>query len=555
MKIFSKLFFLSILILFSISCGKRLQSSGNQANAYLLADSIRQASTGNCAISINLESLYHGAIVKRAVNSGSSMSEGFGVVTTQTPNVFDLADYSAATGENIDPNDWTSISYNRKFDAFWTNGGVWNDEARNAVLKRSATYINSASVLGAFIVTAKAITNNNPTAVCGNATAYTPLFAAVDAFYNTFSSEEKTDMDSANGFQAVLNGPLTYAAIKSTIENGGGSCNTLIGNLNGQSTFGSAYLAGQARKNGAALLACTRIPRSGCSFAGLTTASLEDAKKFQAAVYEALQNNGDCRKPTDAFMINNANSFFRGLSEKDELKAAGITFKGGMKIKDVGPNDTLSQGSTTGFSGNILYAKKAYPLSSTLASVSANFVDAFPLKEGTTPYNDTTFSGGSNVNAKAVESCDTLGLAVNPVPNAGDSTRKKLTPPAEIVYALSVQGVAARTYSIINASLPDAVACNKSFRHKFQVPPSLNAKLPDLNTIAGDGNATGLTSACVYGKDQNTVNTVVGILGASTTPPNPLEGIAACPSTAKEGASTFANTGLNSITNSFPYKD
>jgi len=90
----------------------------------------------------------------------------------------------------------------------------------------------------------------------------------------------------------------------------------------------------------------------------------------------------------------------------------------------------------------------------------------------------------------------------------------------------------------------DEIACNRSFRKKFTVPAVLNEKLADLNTSFGDGGATTLASICVYGKNQTTVDTVKGILNYP-----------ACPTTAREGASTFANQGLNTITDKFPYKE
>ncbi len=549
MKVLSKISLLVLLIVSFVSCGKRMQTSSNPANAYILADSIRQASTGNCAISINLESLYHGNIVKTAI--------------TDT-KLFNYSNYNAATGETLANNtELLNLSYNRKFDAFWSNGGAWNEDTRKEALKKAASVVNAASVLGAAYVIAQGIPGG-PSVACS--VANTQYVAAVEAYYNTFTEAEKTVMNTI-GFSAATSPSSNYSSISIpnfTALQGAltTSCSTIASPSSpvDVTKLASAYLAGLSRKKGAALLACTRIPRSGCNFGSLTTASLEDAKKFQAAVYEALQNNGDCRKPTDSFMINNADKFFKGLSAKDELKAAGITFKGGMQIKDDGTK--LSEGSKDSFSdtsgNNILYAKKAYPLSSALASVSSSFLDAFPLKEGNTPYNDETFSGGSNVNAKPVESCDTLGLAMNPSPGAGDNLRKKLTPPAEIVYSLSVNGAAAASYaSIVSPFSPNAIACNKSFRKKFQVPPSLNEKLPDLDVPFGDGGATGLTSLCVYGRDATTVSTIKGILGTSTSSTNPaiIPGIDACPASAREGASTFANEGLNSITNSFPFKE
>jgi hypothetical protein len=531
-----KLLKFSLFILLSFvltSCGKRLDtSSSSPAKAYLLAQQINSAATGNCAISINLEALYHGNVVKRAITSGQASVD---------TDYFDLVDYNSVTQENIASGDWSTLSYNRKYDAFWK----WDETKRKTALKAGASIVNAASVLGAALVIANSL---GASTVCAPGSGNANYVATVEAYYNQFSNDEQTEMNAggSKGFNAASNGTIAnFNTLKLALQGGVVVCGTTLSTLSLNSVaLGQAYLAGLSRKNGAGLLACARIPRSSCNFGGLTTASLEKAKEFQAQVYEALQNNGDCRKPTDNFMKGNANSFFKGLSSKDKLKAAGIEFSGGMQLDDTGTK--LSEGSTSGFSGNILYASSAYPLSSALANINSSFADAFPLKEGTVAYSDDLFSGGSNVNTKTVDSCDTLGLATGPTITSPDSSRRKLTSPAEIAYSLSVQGSAAVTYASIVATpgAVDAVACNRSFRKKFTVPAVLNEKLADLSTSYGDGGATTLASICVYGKDQTTVNTVKGILSYP-----------ACPTTAREGASTFANQGLNSINNNFPYKE
>jgi len=524
-----KLLKFSLFILLSFvltSCGKRLDtSSSSPAKAYLLAQQINSAATGNCAISINLEALYHGSVVKTAITFGQASGD---------TDYFDLSDYNSVTNENIAGGDWSTLSYNRKYDAFWK----WDETKRKTALKTAASVVNAFSVFGAAYIIGNSV---GASTACGPGnTAYV---GKVEEYYNQFSSAEQTEMNtSGKGFDYVSPYP-NFTAFKTNLQMNP-NCQLFLNPSPLTTIIVSAYLAGLSRKNGAGLLACARIPRSSCNFEGLTTASLEKAKEFQAQVYEALQNNGDCRKPTDNFMKGNANRFFFGLSSKDKLKAAGIEFSGGMQLDDTGT--ILFEGSPSGFSGNILYASSAYPLSSALASINPSFADAFPLKEGTVAYSDDLFSGGSNVNTKTVDSCDTLGLATGPTITSPDSSRRKLTSPAEIAYSLSVQGSAAATYAIIvaNPGFVDAVACNRSFRKQFTVPAVLNEKLADLNTTSGDGGATTLASICVYGKDQTTVNTVKGILNYP-----------ACPTTAREGASTFANEGLNTITDTFPYKE
>jgi len=439
-----KLLKFSLFILLSFvltSCGKRLDtSSSSPAKAYLLAQQINSAATGNCAISINLEALYHGNVVKTAINSGQASVD---------TDYFDLSDYNSVTNENIASGDWSTLSYNRKYDAFWK----WDETKRKTALKTAASIVNAASVFGAAYIIG---TSLGASTACGSGNAN--YVAAVEAYFNQFSSAEQTEMNtSGKGFNSVVQGfpnPLNilfggitnFATFKTNLLQS--NCSVFLSiPSNSLATPISAYLAGLSRKNGAGLLACARIPRSSCNFGGLTTASLEKAKEFQAQVYEALQNNGDCRKPTDNFMKGKADSFFRGLSSKDKLKAAGIEFSGGMQLNDTGTK--LSEGDPKGFIGNNLYASSAYPLSSALASINPSLADAFPLKEGTVAYSDELFNGGSNVNTKTVDSCDTLGLATGPTITSPDSSRKKLTSPAEIAYSLSVQGSAAATYASI----------------------------------------------------------------------------------------------------------
>ncbi len=553
----------------TVNCHKSSDGNDGGAKILLMSQQVQSAATGACGISVNLDSLYQGSIVNRAVTGGQSK-------TTADADYFDKLDYDQAAGNatTTADADWTAatgvtsttINYNQRYDAFWTDKGTWTATTRKAALAAAKNYIDSTALLGLVLSSISSYGGGTPgvTALC--TTKNTEFLAAYDAFVTLLAN---TGTDTATGLAQL--GLSTAAALKTSLT-GAGTCVATMGaapwsttylvSTATQASLVSSYMNATASKNGAALLACSRIPRSSCSLSGVTTATLAAAKTSAAAAYDALQNNGDCRKPTSEFMGRRIlPNLISGLKNGDTISittagtiTGGTTLNWGTNFKSFEtavstPYVAVSATVSLPFS---LYASNMYPVSSALTNVSPTFAVAFPLATGTTAYDTTLYRSGSNINFKTIDSCDSIGLGVGKTPNA--ATKQNLTSPAEIVYALSPQNTAATWYAV-NAvaaidglSSNDAIACNSSMRKNFSVPAALNEKLGILNVTAGDGSTTSLISSCVYGKNSATVTTVATILGSS------IPQITACPTTASTAASAFGSTGLTSIdTSKFPY--
>lgn len=552
MKYISKIT-ISMALALVANCSKSSDGNDGGAKILLMSLQVQSAATGACGISVNLDSLYQGSIVNRAVTGGQSK-------TTADADYFDKLDYDQAVGAATATADadWTgatisstSINYNQRYDAFWTDKGTWTATTRKAALAAAKNYVDSAALLGFFLA--------NSTSSCSNTTTMGTL---IDTFLTTLNNT--SGIDAATGMTSASNGSFASStAFKTTVTSSPAACAATATALSGSAaSLGSAYMATVANRNGAALLACSRIPRSSCNLGNVATASLTAAKTSAAAAYDALQNNGDCRKPNSEFMGRRIlPNLISGLKNGDTISittagtiTGGTTLNWGTNLKsfETSINNPYQAVSATVNLPLSLYASNMYPVSSALTNVSPTFAVAFPLATGTTAYDTTLYRGGSNINFKTVDSCASIGLGVGKTPAA--ATKQDLTSPAEILYALSAQNTAATWYAanavsaIDGLSSNDAIACNSSMRKNFTVPTALNEKLPTLNVTAGDGSASSLISSCVYGKNTATVATVTTVLGTT------INGLAACPTSASTAASTFGSTGLTSIdTSKFPY--
>lgn len=547
----------------TVNCHKSSDGNDGGAKILLMSQQIQSAASGACGISVNLDSLYQGSIVSRAVTGGQSK-------TTADADYFDKLDYDQAAGNAAATADadWTAatgvtsttINYNQRYDAFWTDKGTWTATTRKAALAAAKNYVDSAALLG-FVLSSISSYGGGATGVTALCTTKnTEFLAAYDAFVAKLAN---TGTDTATGLAQLA---LTTTAALKTSLTGAGTCAATMAatpwstiylvSTATQTQLVSSYMSATASKNGAALLACSRIPRSSCNLSGVTTATLTAAKTSAGSAYDALQNNGDCRKPTSEFMGRRIlPTLISGLKNGDTISIStagtitgGTTLNWGTNLKTFETSvSTPYQSTTVPFS---LYASNMYPVSSALTNVSPTFSVAFPLATGTTAYDTTLYRGGSNINFQQIDSCATVGLGVGKTPNS--VTKQNLTSPAEIVYALSAQNTAATVYAANIAadggSAFDAIACNSSMRKNISIPAVLNEKLATLEVTSGDGSATSLISSCVYGSDTATVATVAGILSSS------IPQIGACPTTASTAASAFGSTGLTSInTSKFPY--
>ncbi|MDX1960756.1 MAG: hypothetical protein SFU98_19445 [Leptospiraceae bacterium] len=539
MKFLKTTILATLVVANMMTCSK--PSGGSAANIYLLANSIQSATKGNCAVSVNLESLYYGAIVQSAVSGGAA-------TTTQSATAFDYLDYNSVTGETLTPAEWAAIPYNKRYDAFFTTtlNATWTQAARNAVLASAKGSADAVAYLGlaASLCSSNAATPG--TTIAGALAGFRTESASVSGSLTAAEATAANTTLTAFGGTTTIEGAFTAAGCGAI----GGSLALSYAGAGGSSTAASAYVNRVAQKHGAALLACARIPRSSCSFAALTTANIAAAKSSVVAAFDALNNNSDCRKSSANLMNNALIAQTTGLKDKDTI--TGFATRGILTGGDtLYPNARTSQGSTSTPVGNQIYAERAYPISTALANISANFALAFPLSQGTTSYSTTTMTGGANVNTKIIDSCAAIGLGVGPSPAATAS--KFLTSPAEILYSLSTNNTAATFYSAVSGSVTDSIACNKSFRSKFNTSSAstlnlLGEKLATIDTTSGDGASSSLTSTCVYGGSAATNSTVAAAF--STV----IAGLNICPAAASVGASTFGNTGLNSISGTFPAK-
>lgn len=145
----------AVALLFTANC-KKDERPGDGETGVILAGLIKDMASGNCAISVNLDGLYYGAIVQRAVTLGSGL-------ITATDNLFDYTDYKEATGKDFGTDSatvlykWSTLPYNERYDAFFTDGGTWNVEKRNAALKMAKGVLDALSAVGAGVSACKVL--------------------------------------------------------------------------------------------------------------------------------------------------------------------------------------------------------------------------------------------------------------------------------------------------------------------------------------------------------------------------------------------------------------
>jgi len=516
------------------NCHKR-EIGGNQANGAILGQLVGGLGKGNCAISLNLNSLYAGAVYAAAINNSTT--------------TFTEAQYVAASGTTLAAQGFSSIStvpYNRKYDAFVNPASgqtTFTTTTRDASLATAKKNVDA----GAYLGVAAAVCSASPSAT--NAVIAAKLSAFRTGTSAILTTTEATDVNTVLTSAGIAGGTTTFEAgiTCTTMGTTFAAAYTAFG---GTTQTASLYMAKVASVKGGAILACSRIPKASCSLDGISTKTRSAAISSQAAIFETVMSTPDCRKPEAAFDSKFAKSLFKGLTNGAKVNLTSIS--GGIYTAD-GSNEGLLTAfaeSTTSF--NNILSEQAYPVSTALMAISSNFANAFPLATGTTAYNSTTWRGGSNVNFVSADSCEGLGLlpAVNPAPAA--ATAKYLTDAKEIAYAFSTNGQAASAYytymgtNSASTATNDGIACNRALRKKFSVPSVLGGgTLADLGTAYGDGGATGLVTTCVYGGDSTNRGTIVSLLSST------LSGIAECPTAAQTGSSLFGDTGVKSW-NTYP---
>ncbi len=596
---------LLIAILGLVNCSK-YETGGSSTNGYLVGTYIngliRTAVSGNCSISLNLGSLYAGAILQGAVANAINFTQ---------------ANYEAASGKTVVAQGYATyaqVPFNKKYNAFLGTTTTWTEALRNTAMASQKAQIDSAALIGAVALYTASGTSINATSQ-----------AAVSAFYASFSAAEKTAMVTATAgaltFATSALAITTVTALDTTVgtTSGSGLFGALAG-FGGASSVGSAYLSRASWRSGLGLLGCARIPRSSCTLAAVSTSSLAADIGGQTNVAETLLRTPECRKSTSTNTTPTRilTAAFSGLDKDTVVTSGGFNYQNAVLESDGIGSTALatvygaSEGGTTSAAfSQPLIASKAYPKSAALASLG--FSSAFPLASGSNAYTVTTGSavptsqtvqtdaaapatgstpwyGGSNINVTPVTSCEALGLgSVGPTPftsSVGSTTspvgtlpamttgtvdtggsraaRKDLSDVREILYAFSTQNSAASTYAALNGVaytnstggvLPvttigagtqgytDAVACNTALRKNLTISSVLGVgtTLPVIATASGDGSASTLLTACIYGGTSTTRTGAAGVLTTS------LLNITSCPTAATAGASTFGEFGLSSL--------
>ena len=419
---------LLIAILGLVNCSK-YETGGSSTNGYLVGTYIngliRTATTGNCALSVNLGSLYAGAIVQGAAGSATN---------------FPQAKYEAVTGSTITAQGYATyaaVPYNKKYDAFLTNSTVdatlWTDTLRGTAIANQKAAIDSLAYLG-----------YAATLCGGSAAATTPngatLGAAMTA-YRTASTTAGADNLSATESAAVaafINQAalsLTFAGVEAVFTGAGcGGLTTYAAvytGLGGVAQTMNIYGARLSYKSGLALMACARIPRSSCTTSALLTTTRDADIAGVVANYQTINATPECRKPSTALLASVLTTGTTGFPKGSATvgsTAGEPTFLGASTAIDLGGGRIYynnaaaggSEGSLTGLSSTGVLASKAYPKSGALLGIAASFTSAHPMNSGTTAYPTATdgtvkapsapFYGGSNINVANVTSCDALGF-------------------------------------------------------------------------------------------------------------------------------------------------
>lgn len=494
---------------------------------------------------------------------------------------------------------YASVPYNKKYDAFLTDAGAWTSTTRATAVAAQKASTDLAALTGSLFVPYMTLLGNG----VSNATALAAAKASIEGFYATYSDAEKTTMAKALGSAntiTTLNTLVTTATTAQMFNTGtagsavsgtgtfgsilcaagGGTSGAVIllnsftcasginaafgtippgsfgtATTGGLGAVGQAYLARLSYAKGSALMACARIPKSNCTVDALLTGSREADVTSLVGSYNTIAATQECRKPTNALLHRVLTNGLTGYPKETAVAIGNNSF---LNTSTVGG----SEGSTTGLTGNPILAAKAYPKSGALLTIASTFTSAHPMKSGSTAYpvdGATPFYGGSNLNVANVASCEAIGLGgVGTTPiQATDShdtinAKRKLTDVKEIVYAFSAGNTAATAYAgaigfVSGGTVNDAYACNSQMRKNTTIPAvlGLGTTLPVINTLAGDGGATSLVTACVYGGDSGSRTSVSALLAGT------LPGLTSCPAAAAAGATGFGATGLTTYP-SFP---
>jgi hypothetical protein len=500
MKLYSKIIstLALVLALSFANCGGK-GSGGSDANGLIIANFVgnlvRSAVSGNCVISLNLGSLYAGAILQGAANSATNFTEAEYLSTFSAPN-----NTLAAQGYTT----FANVPYNRKYDAYLRTGGTtWTEARRNTSLATQKGTVDIASLVGAaLLLTSSNATSGTHTTLFNGRTSTTDALAT---YYNAFTAAEKTALATAAGQTvAVLDTVLgltggTFQTQAQTLFGGvfcaslgggnltGGFCtpNILANYLAALPNFYNAYNARAAWRSGLALLACSRIPRSNCNLGALATANRASDISSAVSTYNAIFENNDCRKAPSGLGDFNSNliaQLFVGLQR--DITVTGLN---GRAPHVNHPDQSFSEGTTSGTSANFsthkILAEGAYPKIAALQNLSGSFASAFPMRTGNTPYPVTQgtsvatsqtagneapavaagtipWYGGSNINFNIVNSCESIGLGgVGPTPLSATerasttsaqnamNLRRPISPVNEVVYAFSTNGTAASEYA------------------------------------------------------------------------------------------------------------
>jgi hypothetical protein len=513
--------------------------------ALLLSSAVRGAASGNCAISINLTGITYGAAINVAINQGAATPLNAGLAGANTASVtgfaagataasveqFTQANYESASGSTVTAQNFASyaaVPYNLKYQAFFTVRGDWTEAKRNALINYSKSYLDG-------MVPVSLITSAN------NAAAST-AFAALSTVQQT----------AINSFLANL-GATSFA-----VTNGGFPATS-------QAVNAGTGIATFAGVNGTAALACTRIPRTSCSVAGLTTATQALDIADITNTYNTLIANPACKKVTTAQTAGDFESSLRTEAFKGLPAGTAVALASGNFIS----RSSLDGGSTTVFTGNQVLASAAYPKFGSL--VSLGFGNLMPINRTDTAYSTTStaYNSGRNLVVTNVDSCESLGLTVGSTPDVSiESARRPLTSSQEVAYSFSTAGKAASMYALVNTT-DDATRCNQNFRENFNVPLALGGgRLGVVRGNSGDGGQSTLLSICVYGGSATTRNFAKGLIGGGLginafqvpscggEPTDTTNAGSTFPNRAalKAAAGIFPDTGLDKLTN-FPNND
>jgi hypothetical protein len=201
--------FLAVSLLFTANC-KHNKRPGDGETGVILASLIKDLASGSCAISVNYTGVWYGTIIQQAVNenSGTTYSDytsNPGAVSSKSfdknspfdvANVFDYANYKEVTGEALESNQWSSLSYNRKFDAFFSDGGNWNTTTRNAALAAKRGQLNTVAIMGYPNTACYTVTLTNTATEISKDTFKATAQAMYNALSTDASNPEKAEVDA-----------------------------------------------------------------------------------------------------------------------------------------------------------------------------------------------------------------------------------------------------------------------------------------------------------------------------------------------------------------------